>query len=81
MIKKLLLPIFEKLMDIIFILSVLGVLVYAVRMAMAWNSVFLFFIVLIGGLIFTILSFGVIYILLDIRSELKQQRSSAIGAE
>lgn len=72
MVKKFLVPIFEKLLDVIFILSALGVLIYAISLAIGFKSVLLFFVTLIGGLIFLILSFGIIYILLDIRTEVKK---------
>lgn len=72
MIKKFLIPIFEKLLDIIFLLSALGVVVSAIMAAINYHSVLFFFTSLIGGLILLIISFGIIYILLDIRAEVKK---------
>ena len=70
--KKLILPIFEKLLDVIFIICAIFVLLGAIGAAIAASSVLSFFVVLIGGALWLIIAFGMIYIFLDMRADLKR---------
>ena len=72
MIRKFLVPVFEKLLDIIF---VFGVLMSAILGAV-FNGVIGFIVGLIAGALAIILSLGIIYVLLDIRDLLRSRPSS-----
>ena len=71
---------FPKLVDILFVLTIIGVLIWAATMAKSvgtFNAVAgfgTFLVTAIGGIVGSTLSFGVIYLLLDIRDSLQDKK-------
>lgn len=82
MIRKYILKYFEKLLDITCIIAIVGVLIASFSAAMipGWNgnsfSFTSFLITLLGGGCAIVISYGVLYLLFDIRDELKKANAS-----
>lgn len=68
MLRKTIVPVFEKLLDIIFVLAIIGAAISGASTGGIAGCI----IGIIGSAIFMILTFGVIYILLDIRDNLRK---------
>ncbi len=71
MIRNFILGIFSKFLDIIVVLSLILVLVYAF-IAAEFTGIIGFLLTLLGGIVTVSILFGFIYIILDIRELLKE---------